>query len=430
LNQFITNFYPGWRVHAGAFCCALIVAGCTSYIFGLFVIPVSEEFALSRANVNNGYIAFLLGVGILSPIVGHLLDKLSARLIVCSGGMLFGCGMIGICFTESLLSMLLLIAGPIAFGMAACGTLAANTVVVRWFNKNRGKALGVLAVSTSAGGFIFTPFTALMIESFGWRTALLILGLIAIVVIAFMTAFLIRNHPKGSEPGYSGEFKVAATNSGTEVESTTQHEEWRYSQLLCNRNFWLLTLGIGLLYGSDQALVTANVPYFQDIGIDLSAAALIVAFMTVSAIFGKVLVGILADKFDLRYIFYVVAGAHLALLAVYLLQPPYWVLLVLATLFGVGMGGVFPVWTTLLAWLFGSRSYGTIMGLMTVLFKVLSIIAVRFVGEVHDATGSYSFAFVMFSVVVVVAVILISMLTPEKNTQDPIPNSVQDTATT
>lgn len=413
------GMYAGWRVLFGAFCSALIVAGCTSYIFGLFVIPVTEEFGISRASTNNGFIAFLIGVGVLSPVVGYWLDRISARLVVLCGGLTFGAGMIALSFAHSLSLMLILIAGPISFGMAACGTLAANTIVVRWFGQRRGRALGILAVSTSAGGFIFSPLTALMIEQLGWRSALLCIGIIAITVISLMAMLVIRNQPRKNESCYQQEFATTEQGETNEQITTTDTEhEWTYSEVLRNRNFWLLTLGIGLLYASDQAMVTTKVPYMQDIGIDLSAAALVISCITMSAILGKLLVGYLADKISLKYVFHLVALAHIAMLVVYLMAPPYWFLLTMVTLFGLGIGGVFPVWTTFVAWLFGSKSYGTIMGLMTIILKLTSIIAVRFIGEVHDATGSYVTAFMIFVAAVVLAMLMISLIRVGPSNQD------------
>jgi MFS family permease len=159
-------------------------------------------------------------------------------------------------------------------------------------------------------------------------------------------------------------------------------------------------------------MVTAQIPYFLEIGIDMQAAAFIVSCMTASAICGKLLVGYLADKVELRYVFYFVASIHIGLLLVYLSQPGYWALLFMATLFGVGIGGVFPVWTTMLAWLFGTRNYGTVMGAMTIITKGMAIVAVRFIGEVYDSTGSYFPGFVVFIGAVIVAIILASMLKP------------------
>lgn len=413
--KFMSNgIYHGWKVHLGTFICIMIASGCTSYIFGLFVVPVTDELGISRASMNNGFIAMLLGAGILSPIVGRLLDVLSARKVVFSGGLSFGLGMMGIAASPEPWMMVLCILGPISYGLAACGTLAGNTVVVRWFKNNRGKALGSLAVATSAGGFIFTPLTALMIEHLGWREALVVIGIIAVSVVSLLTLLVIRNHPSGQEPGYAHEFTAA--NESDDVggaPATNSDESWSYGQLLRNRNFWLLTLGIGLLYGSDQALVTSTVPYFQDLGIDLSAAAVIMSCITVSAIAGKLLVGYLADKVDLRYVFLLVVIMHVALLVTFLMQPPYWVLLLMSVCFGVGIGGVFPVWATFLAHLFGSASYGTAMGLMTIILKLFSILAVRMIGEIYDHSGSYETAFAVFIGVVLLALFTVVFIKKE-----------------
>lgn len=405
MKSLSNGIYHGWKVHLGTFVCIMIASGCTSYIFGLFVVPVTEELGISRASMNNGFIAMLLGAGVLSPIVGRLLDRLSARKVIFSGGISFGLGMMGIAASPAPWMMVLCILLPISYGLAACGTLAGNTVVVRWFKGNRGKALGSLAVATSAGGFIFTPLTALMIEHMGWREALTVIGIIAVSVVSLMTLLVIRDKPTGQERGYAKEFKQEAEqqDSAGNVVQSADEEEWSYGRLLRNRNFWLLTIGIGLLYGSDQALVTSTVPYFQDLGIDLAAAAVIMSFITVSAICGKLLVGYLADKVDLRFVFLLVAIMHIALLVTFLMQPPYWVLLCMSVVFGVGIGGVFPVWATLLAHLFGSNSYGTAMGLMTIILKLFSILAVRLIGEIYDYSGSYETAFMVFIGVVLTA---------------------------
>ena len=417
------NIYPGWKTHMGAFICALMVVGTTGYAFGLFVVPVSEDLGLSRATVNNGYIAFLLGVALISPFAGRMLDRLSTRITITLGGVLFGLGMIGLANISMLPVMLVLIAGPISFGMAICGTLAANTIVVRWFKRRRGRALGILAISTSMGGFIFSPLIALLIENFGWRIALASVGALVMVVVPLVNLLLIRDKPRGSEPGYAEEMEdddVASAVAGQPL--ADNNREWTYADLFRNRNFWFVSIALTLLFTSDQALLVSQVAHFKDSGIDLTAAAMIASCMAVSAMGGKLLVGYMADKVDLRLVFFAVAIAHAVLLAVYLWMPPYWALLTLATLFGIGVGGVFPVWSTLLAWLFGPKSYGTIMGLMTIPMKGFSMVSVRFVGEVHDRTGSYEGAFVFFAVAIVLSMAMVWMVRPPR--QAPAPQTI------
>jgi MFS family permease len=408
------SIYRGWLVHAGLFLSAAVVIGTSAYTFGMFVVPVSEELGISRADMNTGFIALLLGVALLSPLIGRLLDKCSARIVILAGALTYAAGLV--CLTQAkspwlLLGLMLL---PVAFGYAACGTLSVNTVIVRWFKRRRGTALGIMAVSTSAGGFIFAPLTAFWIEQFGWRTALWINSGISIAAVTLLTAFVIRDTPRGTEPGHEREFSVdelAVRDTGREP---PPDRIWTYRELIRNRNFWLLTLAIGLMLGSDQAMITAKVPYFIDLGIDLQRAALIVSCMTASAICGKLLVGYLADKVDLRYVFFGVALCHIALQAVYIAAPGYWTLLFCATLFGIAIGGVFPVWSTLLAALFGTRNYGTVMGVMTIVTKGMAVVAVRFIGEVRDATGSYVPGFMAFIVAMLVSICLAALLKQKK----------------
>lgn len=406
------GFYRGWLVHAGLFLCAAVVVGTSSYTFGLFVVPMSEELAISRANFNNGFIALLLGVAVMSPFVGRLLDRFSARMVILSGGISYAAGFVGLTLIESKLLMLLVILLPIAYGYASCGTLAVNTVVVRWFRRRRGTALGVMAVSTSSGGFFFVPFTATMLENFGWRSALLINAGLTLATVGLMTLLIVRNFPRGDETGYEREFSTVHPDVERETAANGDGAHWRYGELFRNRNFWLLTLAIGLMLGSDQAMVTAKIPYFLDLGIDTKAAALIVSCMTASAICGKLLIGYLADRVDLRYVFYGVALAHVALQLVYIAQPGYWTLLCFATVFGIAIGGVFPIWSTMLAWIFGTRNYGTVMGVMTIVTKGMAIVAIRVIGEIYDTSGSYVPAFFAFMGAMAVSILLASLLKP------------------
>lgn len=418
MSTIFDRVYAGWRVHAGMFVCAMFASGCTTYIFGLFVVPVSEEFGISRADLNLGFVAFLLGNALLSPPVGYLLDKLPARWVVCSGGFFFSFGMITIATTNSLILMLLMILLPISYTASACGTLGANTVVARWFKRQRGRALGTVAVATSLGGFIFTPLTALLIENYGWRHALIVMSLLANACIVLVTVFLVRNRPSGDERGYEREFSKVETEqqSDAPAEEDADSKAWTTPELLRSRNFWLLTIGISLLFSGDMALIASTVPHFQDAGIELTAAAMVTSLMTMSAIGGKLLVGYLADKIDLRLVFYAVAAAHILMLVVFIIMPPYWVLLLVGTFCGIAVGGVFPVWATLIAWLFGSKSFGAIMGIMTIPLNLLGIAALRFVGEVYDVTGSYVTGFSVFIGTILLGMVMVTFIRPPRKT--------------
>jgi len=406
------NWYPGWSVLIGVFISAAVAIGFTSYIFGMFAVPVSEEFGLSRAEYNNGFIALMAGVAFAAATIGKLLDRYSARHIMAVAGILFGFSFIAISQSTSVTLMLLLLAVPIPAGVAACGVVGANTVIVRWFERRRGRVMGVLALSTSVGGFLAQPATGWLIVNLGWREALLTLGLTALVLFTVLPLFLIRNHPRITDQGYASEFPEVGSPSEDEQPDDSNGRQWSQLEVLKTRNFWFLALGVGIFFGVDQAILISQVPFFLDAGYSMEVAAMLVSIKTVSAIGGKLLVGFLTDKIDLRLLFAAVAFCNISLLCIYMIQPNFWVLVVALTFLGIAVGGVFPVWTMLVAWLFGTRSYGTVIGMTSIGTQIFAIVGARFIGEMYDSFGSYTPAFALFIGAMVLAIVLIRMTKP------------------
>ncbi|HEY0915133.1 MAG TPA: MFS transporter [Solimonas sp.] len=399
------GIFHGWWIVAAGFVCTALLIGSTTYSFGLFVAPLSAEFGLSRANANIGFMALLLGFAVWAPLVGKMLDRRSARQVIVGGGLLFAAGFVLMGLSHSPTTMALLILGPVSIGTLAAGALAANTIAARWFLRQRGRALGVLAVATSAGGFLMPPLVAFLMESFGWRHALIAQGLIVGLVIAAVGWLLMRDRPSdmgltpdGQPLPQAGQGAMAAG------------ETWTLAKLLRTRNFWLLSCGAGILLGADQALLSSLIPYGTDAGLTLPQASLLVSTLTFSAILGKLAIGALADRYDKRLLFCAVAACNFAFLVILLLSPGYVTLLIACSIIGLAIGGTYPLWTTLAADCFGTASFGSVLGSMNLLMVPFSIFAVRYIGEVFDRTGSYDTALITFMVTAVLSTVLILAL--------------------
>ena len=402
------SFYPGWRVLAACFFSAMLMIGGTLYVFQLFVLPVSEEFSLTRAQLSFAYISLLLGMAFLSPFAGHILDNYPARLIIPVGGICYATSLIILSQSTTLWLMLLsiILLGSIALCLA--GGLAANAITSRWFLRRRGRALGIASVASSAGGFTMVPFMTWLIESHNWRDALLYAGVTVGIVVVLVGFFLIENEPTNELVAASDEFELGTSNTNVneEIESTT----WTLPTLIKNKNFWLIMLGAGLLLASDQAILTSKYPLFIDAGLTPTQAASIISTMTFSAIFGKFLVGYLADYVDVRHLFAMVALFHAALLLIFIEMPDYWILLSFASVFGAAVGGIYPVWSALTAANFGARNFGLVFGSMAPVMQSMASIFVYFIASSFDKSGSYNFAFYCFVVAVFTGMVLIYMV--------------------
>lgn len=400
-------FYGWWVVLAG-FITTLLAIGSTTYAFGLFVEPLSKEFKLSRADVNTGFIFLLLGFALWAPIVGRVLDRMPARVVMLAGAWIFAAGMVLVANASSPLPMGLAVLGPVALGTVACGALAANTVGARWFKAQRGKAMGLLAVATSVGGFTVPPLLVQLIMAVGWRQALVIEGLVVATLVSITALALIRDRPAdlGLQPDGAAPQPAPAKNAPAAV-AVPAAETWTAGRMLRSANFWLIACGAGILLGADQALLVSMIPYGTDKGLTLPQATLLVSCLTFSAIAGKLAIGYLADKVDKRWLFCAVAACNLAFLVVLSLDPAYAVLLVACCIIGLAIGGTYPLWTTLTADCFGAASFGAVMGSMNLVVMPFAIVAVRYIGATFDRTGSYQAAFYTFMVTAVVSCLLI-----------------------
>ena len=429
------RIYAGWWVLAATFVCAMLVIGSTNYAFQLFVVPVEQAFGLSRAAVNQGMSLFLVGGAFWAPIAGRVLDRFPAPAVMATGGLLIAFGMTAIAATSSLALMAAAIAGPMALGAMFAGGLANTTVVSRWFRRRRGRALGIATVSSGAGGFVMVQVIAALIARFGWRGALVWTGGLIATTIGLLALFLIRSRPDEASLTRAGENDVDDPGSGLDArdgleggfdasarEGPTAAPErtWSLFETLGERNFWCIALGTGLLMASDGAVRGSKFPYLLELGIEAQAASFLSGCMTASSVAGKIGIGLAADRVDLRRLFALVAVCHVLLLGILIAKPGYGVLLVSLSLFGVGVGGVYPLLATLTAAAFGSASFGAVAGTMQLVLLPISIGLVTFIGASHDRTGDYTLAFQVFLALVLVASALIALVRlPQRSAAGP-----------
>jgi sugar phosphate permease len=399
------RIYHGWWIVAAGFVCTMLAIGATTYSFGLFVAPLSEEFGLSRADANGGFIFLLIGFAVWAPLVGRLMDRLPARTVMTVGAALFAVGFTLIALARSPLIMGLAVLGPVSLGTVACGALASNTLTARWFRARRGRAMGVLAIATSAGGFVVPPLTALLMTQLGWRGALGVLGVLVFVIASVCVGVLVRDRPTDLGLEFDGD-SAAARGAASPV----AERSWPIGALLRNANFWLIAWGTGILLAADQALLASMIPYGIDAGFGAQRAAWLVSCLTLSAIFGKLGIGMLADRIDKRRLFTAVAACNLAFLGVLLSAPGFVTLMFACCVIGLAIGGTYPLWMTMTADCFGSTSFGAVMGTMNFIVMPFSIASIRFIGEVFDRTGSYDLAFQVFIATAFVATALVWMV--------------------
>lgn len=394
-------WFHGWTILAVAFLAQMLSMGTTVYGFGVFVKPLTTEFNVSRATLNNGFILFMLGMGLFSILIGRLLDRYPIRLIMFGGAIIMGAGFAALSACRTLTGMGLIIVGPLAFGATAIGPLVASTLVANWFTRLRGRAMGISSVATSLGGALVVPLIALSLEQFGWRVTLAVVGVLVAVLAGLSALLFIHNRPADIGLITDGSIQTSA-QPGAFAGDDQSPRDWLYS-----RNFWCITFSVGLCFAINQSFLISLVPYATDLQIGLKQATLLLSCSSIASIAGKLVIGACADHIDKRLLMLLVIVCIVVQMSVLILQPSFLVLLIVCTLAGFAIGGELPVWGALVADCFGSVKYGAVMGAMNAVNTLLGLGAVYFIGTIYDRTASYAMAFQIFIGIAVLAALFL-----------------------
>lgn len=81
-----------WQALALLFFAQMVAIGSISYGFSVLLKPLAADFGLQRVQVNRGLMIALVGMSIFAPLVGRALDRVSGRLVIMAGAVLFAAG--------------------------------------------------------------------------------------------------------------------------------------------------------------------------------------------------------------------------------------------------------------------------------------------------------------------------------------------------
>ena len=305
------------------------------------------------------------------------------RWLVVTGGALTGVGLCLLSLANSFWQIAVIYATFLPVGMILCGTLASQTMVTKWFTRKRGLAIGLSAMGTSMGGFVFPLITSSLIAQYEWQSAVLYLGLIVMLLMIPLNLVVLRQEPPKVELLVGG---VPALDA----------RSWTGREILTSKKFWIPVIGlvpINAAFGGVQFNLGA---YVSDLGMTQDVAAQLIAITSLSMIVGKFFFGSLGDRIDHRKLYWLMACLLVLSLQFFEGSPDKFELMVAACLQGLATGGVMPMMGIMYASRFGTSSFGRVLGLVNLVLMAGSFGSI-FSGWVFDMTQSYDIAFWFFS---------------------------------
>lgn len=382
-----------------AFCSLLAIVGFALYGLPFFYDFYINEFGWSRAMVTSGN-AFgkLLVAPLFGFIAGWIIDRYGPKKMLMAGALMTGAALVGLGTMNSpgifYISYIF-----VAMGYVFGGPLPCQVLISRWFKKNRGKAMGIAYLGIGTGGFMVPLIAAGLINNFGWRTALILLAGM-IVLIAVPLSLFVKDSPSKS-------FSAVKADPVVPVKS-----------ILKNPWFYMLAFGsmcsIAAVGGINQHLKL----YLLDHDFSQNQAAHVISLVLLMSLAGRVLMGWLADIFPRKYIMifiYLIVGGSIPLL--FLPDFPGRIY-IFATIFGIGLGGDYMIIPLMAADLFGVKTLGRVMGIILVADGIAEASMPMLVGSLRDNAGNYFPGFILLIAVALTGALIVSFLPKYKKTTD------------
>ena len=387
---------------------AFIYSAFFFYDFTLFVTPIRDEIPDVGSAIEPAFIVATITGAILSPMLGGVFDRWGPKPVV-GGGMILGAAGFAIMgvMTEPwhlYIGLTLSGLGPIVF---FAGGVSA---VVNWFDRMRGRAVGITVVGLGAGGILTRPSLYVM-EAIGWRDSFLLMAAIVIVVLLPM-AFVLRRTPEDYGMRPDGDTADSADSPGGM--DTPVLYGLTFTQILRTPTFWFLSMLMFLSFWPIGALQIHQAPFMEEAGYSRLAAADAVGLMALITIVGRVGGGWLADAMDPR------RGTVLATLlqgigiAAFALSRPEanWYLILFFVAFSPGFGAIIVLQPALLATYFGRRAFGAAQGFLWTMVAMAVSVAPYVATLTDEYMGGMQNGFLLFAAFSFLAMILVFIVLP------------------
>ena len=415
MNQRAPIFY-GWYIVLICITGMVLIYG-IRHSFSIFFTPILAEFGRRRGNVAMMLSLNILVYGFMAPVVGFFSERWRPRVTMPVGVLILALATAGCAAASELRHFYILFGVLMPLGTAFCGWPLFAPALMNWFYKKRGLVLGCAQM----GGGLSMAYAILVefaIEKVGWRNTFMILAgtLIAIFLPLVFFFFWYRPQDKGRLPYGSNSPTInpqTLKEKGNKAGET--FAEKTLSEVLRSPQLWSLVLSYALCWGIAHYMILAHqVRFLQDVGFGSMYSAFILALFGIMAAAGQA-TGFLSDWLGREKTITLATISSItgftALLFIRDTSQP-WLLYMFSMCCGYGAGLATPTTFAAAADIFSGRHFGTVAGLLLAGMGVGSIMGPWFGGFLHDLSGTYTSAFILCMISLVLSCLLLWIAAP------------------
>jgi MFS family permease len=371
-----------------------------SAVASLFIVPISEEFNISRTDFSVLMLVSPWIVALFAPFGGKLLDRYGTRRVILPVVLVFGLTQWGLWASHSLWQVIVL------FGFTGvCGAVHTYTsytrVVSMWFARRRGIVMGfMIALGSALGGVIVPQLVRIWIRDYDWHDAYLGMGCI-ILFYGLPMLFLFLREPASARPA-----TLASAAKRVQLAGNT------WSEALRSRTFWTVEIALVLAPLGIIGTVAHMFPMLTERGFDPTSAGYALSSVYIGGMFGQICSGYLLDRVNSPRI--VLPFFAVGMVGITIVHTTHTLATLIpgAMLLGIGSGSEIGIAAYLMSRFFGLKSYGAIYSTVFAGANVGLGLGILAMGQAHDRFGSYAPMAYLMPVALLLTIGLLATLKP------------------
>jgi cyanate permease len=367
---------PGWRVVLGCFLMALFLFGFGLYGQGVYLAELQRLNGWSAALISGATTLSFLLSNMFATFTNELMARLGPKRLVLSGMSALAASTTLLAFATSPWQLYLALV-LMALGWIGMGTVVIAAVLSLWFVHRRGLAISLAYTGASCGGVVVTPLLVLLVERFGFPTAMLTATAVMVAVVAPVAVAWIGAPP--ADGADDGTIKKAPQAQMSGISR---------AKLMRSLAFWTISIPFALALLAQIGFIVHQIALLEP-RIGRTSAGFAVSVMTFMAIAGRLGLGLVVDRLDPRLVTAASVVSQAAALLVILRTDAAPIVLAACAVFGFSVGNLITLPPLIIHREFSAASFVVVMGLSNAISGTVGALGPWLVGLVRGWSGSY-----------------------------------------
>ncbi len=414
----IKLFY-GWYIVIAGLVVGVFYSAFFTYGWTGFVNPILATFGWSMTQLSLASSLRNMETGVFNPIWGAVVDRWSPRKLMLLGVIGTALGIFCLSQTRNLAMYYggFLIMG---LGSSLVTGMLPLTVIARWFRKNIGRANGLFYMGVGLGG-VAVPLVVTIIDRLGWRTTLLYAA-IGFLILGLPLAFVFRTRPQ--DYGLLPDGETTDTPKGRAGPAQATEFGASVKEAIKTRAFWHFAVVAMFQNATMSTVMLLAMPYLTRLGMGRAPARTVVTIYPFVRLFGRLPLGMLSDILRKSYVIALAVVLQCVGLFLYWRlggTSPFWLILLFAIPYGLGVSGAAPLRAPILTEYYGSKNFGAIYGITSTFIAIANVVSPPLAGWIYDKYNDYKVWWLSLLILGIVAVIAILTIPAAQKRTLPVP---------